>query len=320
LTGLNFNAGTQYRTSVIFFIAQNTNILKISKHQTIRFFVIGDWGRPGSLEQQHTASQMARQAEMLQPDFIVSTGDNFYDNGVSSPQDPLWEEVFERVYFQDSLQIPWYCVLGNHDYGGNTGAQFAYSQLSDRWHMPAPFYKQHFTKASNSLEVFFTDTSPFIQEYWESGIRPDLHLQKPEVQLEWLAEQLAVSQARHKIVVGHHPVFSSSPMHGDTEVLKAHFLPLFEEFGVSAYLCGHEHDIQLQQAAGKTVYLVSGAGSEIRATDRNEMTLYSGSVSGFACITIAADNMEIRVIDAEGKTQYQWQNEAFAGQANASPG
>jgi hypothetical protein len=51
-------------------------------------------------------------------DAVVSTGDNFYYNGVASVQDPLFRTVFESIYTQPALQVPWYPIVGNHDCRG----------------------------------------------------------------------------------------------------------------------------------------------------------------------------------------------------------
>lgn len=225
---------------------------------------------------------------------------------MESTRDPLWTMSFEEVYHHASLQIPWYSVLGNHDYRGNTSAQILYSQQSSRWCMPSRYYSKHMkVNATDEVHLIFTDTTPLIGNYWETENHPDVFCQKPEEQIAWLGQTLAESTAKWKIVVGHHPVFSSSPMHGDTEELLAHFLPLFEEFGVDAYLCGHEHDLQLQKPAGHTIYLVSGAGSVVRETGTKEMTLFSGSDKGFACISIDEDQMHIEFINEEGQTIFQ---------------
>lgn len=172
--------------------------------------------------------------------------------------------------------------------------------------MPARYYSKLLQVSPTSdLQLIFTDTTPFIGEYWETENHPDVLAQKPEEQVAWLRQTLAESTAQWKVVVGHHPVFSSSPMHGDTEELLTYFLPLFEEFGVDAYLCGHEHDLQLQKPEGHTIYLVSGAGSVVRDTDRKEMTIFSQSDKGFACISIDEEQMGIQFINGEGQTLFQ---------------
>lgn len=51
---------------------------------------------------------MGKVGEKLDIDFVVSTGDNFYDNGLSSEHDATFEESFTKIYTQNSLQKQWY--------------------------------------------------------------------------------------------------------------------------------------------------------------------------------------------------------------------
>ena len=44
---------------------------------------------------------------------------------------------YELVYSHPELMIPWYPILGNHEYRGNTQAVLDYSQVCARWEMPA---------------------------------------------------------------------------------------------------------------------------------------------------------------------------------------
>ena len=39
---------------------------------------VGDWGRLGQYNQTQVAALMGQKADVLQPDFVISTGDNFY--------------------------------------------------------------------------------------------------------------------------------------------------------------------------------------------------------------------------------------------------
>src|SRR5215813_9028063 len=105
----------------------------------LNFLILGDWGRKGTPGQLAVADGMARVAEQLKSRFVVTTGDNFYD-GVTSLHDAHWQESYEAVYHRPSLQIPWYVVLGNHDYQGSVQAQLDYAYLSARWCLPARYY------------------------------------------------------------------------------------------------------------------------------------------------------------------------------------
>lgn len=52
--------------------------------------------------------QMGIIGEELDIDFIISTGDNFYDNGLKGVDDPLFYESFTNIYTATSLQKQWY--------------------------------------------------------------------------------------------------------------------------------------------------------------------------------------------------------------------
>ena len=62
------------------------------------FIVVGDWGRQGEYFQKDVANQMANAAVSLDLDFVISTGDNVYPDGVGSITGPLRKSSFEDVY------------------------------------------------------------------------------------------------------------------------------------------------------------------------------------------------------------------------------
>ncbi|KAL0464061.1 UNVERIFIED_CONTAM: Purple acid phosphatase 17 [Sesamum latifolium] len=102
---------------------------------TLKFLVVGDWGRKGEFNQSQVAFQMGRIGEELDIDFVVSTGDNFYDNGLEGETDPAFVDSFTNIYTAKSLQKQWFSVLGNHDYRGDAVAQMspALRKIDNRW-------------------------------------------------------------------------------------------------------------------------------------------------------------------------------------------
>lgn len=111
----------------------------IKNDGSLSLLVIGDWGRKGEFNQTQVAtqvgchisldaqlssfsfpgcvdshslrvhwSQMGRIGEELDIDFVVSTGDNFYDSGLTGVDDKAFEESFTNVYTAKSLQKQWY--------------------------------------------------------------------------------------------------------------------------------------------------------------------------------------------------------------------
>ena len=46
--------------------------------------------------------------EKLDVDFIISTGDNFYEDGLTGVQDPAFKDSFTDIYTAPSLKERWY--------------------------------------------------------------------------------------------------------------------------------------------------------------------------------------------------------------------
>ena len=59
---------------------------------------------------------------------VVAAGDVHHFEGVRSVQDPLWMTNYELIYSHPDLMLPWYPILGNHEYRGNTQAVLDYSK------------------------------------------------------------------------------------------------------------------------------------------------------------------------------------------------
>lgn len=271
----------------------------------LNFLVFGDWGRDGQKEQRAVAEQMGIAAAAIGAKFVISVGDNFYEDGVKSANDPQWQTSFEKVYTAPSLQVPWWVALGNHDYHGNVQAQIDYSKTDRRWNMPARYFTHTETVDANTkVDFFFLDTTPMAKAEKEPGIMAaSLKDQDPAVQVAWLDAALKNSTAPWKIVVAHHPVFSGGE-HGDTPYLVKHIQPLLEKHGVRVFFNGHDHDLQ-HLAAGKVNYFCSGAGSKVRESKATKQTKFvKGSTPGFVTAALTADELVVRMLDAEGRMLY----------------
>jgi tartrate-resistant acid phosphatase type 5 len=273
----------------------------------LNFLVVGDWGRRGEPDQQDVATQMGKTAHATGARFVISVGDNFYEDGVASVNDVLWNESFEDVYTDSSLQVPWYAILGNHDYHQNCDAQIAYSQKSPRWRMPARYFTQtHPLDKNITADFFYIDTTPMVKIYYnrffEENTRNQVMTQNVPEQLAWLKAALAASKAQWKIVIGHHPIYSGGE-HGDTSELIEHILPLLHEYGVQAYINGHDHDLQ-HLMAGQVNLFCSGAGSQVRPTLHTKHTKFAKASSGFMAMSLGPEAMDVRMIDSRGALLY----------------
>ncbi|KAH8738537.1 hypothetical protein FG386_001919 [Cryptosporidium ryanae] len=103
----------------------------------LNVFSIGDWGENTACFNNITKT-MKSLSKRMNPEFIISAGDNFYPNGVSSVDDDKWDELLENPFsmFQNSLKI--HSCLGDHDWRGNTYSQILRTNHEDnnRWHLP----------------------------------------------------------------------------------------------------------------------------------------------------------------------------------------
>ncbi|HEV2454044.1 MAG TPA: tartrate-resistant acid phosphatase type 5 family protein [Verrucomicrobiae bacterium] len=273
----------------------------------LNFLVVGDWGRQGELDQREVAEQMGISAQNIGARFVVSVGDNFYENGVASLTDDHWQKSFEDVYTAPSLRVPWHVILGNHDYHGNCDAQLAYALRSSRWTMPARYYRQsHQIDHSTRADFFYLDTTPMIKVYHLRGFEGNIHAnvtrQDVPGQLAWFKAALAGSKAQWKIVFGHHPIYSGGE-HGDQPELIESILPLLREHNVHAYFNGHDHDLQ-HLVAGDVNLFCTGAGSQVRPTKNIEFTRFAKAQSGFTTVSLGADKMAVGMVDWRGKIIY----------------
>lgn len=269
---------------------------------TLPFLVVGDWGDPNAGAQRAVASAMGDVAAQMHAGFVISTGDNFYHGGVDSVGDPQWRETFESVYSAPSLQTPWYAVLGNHDYDGSPGAEVAYTRESSRWRMPSRYFREDMNLPDGSRATFFfLDTTPITML---SGVRdavPQADFGARD-QLMWLERVLASCTSDWKIVVGHHPIFSSG-RHGPSATLAHHVRPLLERYGVQAYFNGHDHDLEHLQFNGVD-YICSGSGSETRDVHPVPESRFALAQNGFVACNLSRDALQVMFLTAGGETLY----------------
>lgn len=270
---------------------------------SINFLLLGDWGRGGAFHQKSVAYQMRDEAMKKSVDFVFSMGDNFYPSGVNSTDDAGWRESFENVYGFKSLNVPWYTVFGNHDYGGSIQAQLEYGKINKRWATKERYYsfEKSIPHSTQKVLFVFIDTNPFDHTLSRSS-HTDLAKQDTLAQMKWLQQLLASSTAHWKIMIGHHPLFTTGARKEQSPDIRNSFLPLITKYQVNAYFSGHEHDLQYQKPEGLTHYFVSGAGSAVRPLKSNETyTRFAASETGFMSVQLMQDTMHLQIINFKGR-------------------
>lgn len=308
-------AGTAYWVWVPHYQRIADNPAAYAAHREIHFFALGDQGsgKPGQWRVAYSMEQAAQRNGAL--DFVTLLGDNFYSRGIASTSRHEWVSRFENVYSGQYLgAIPFFAVLGNHDYMTNPQAQVEYSQQhlgSNRWRMPARYYRQDFGVSSTAegdrplLRIVFIDT---LQD--AAGLA---------TQAAFIEQQFAEAPAPvWKVVIGHYPVRSHGKFTGMPQLLPD-ILPAMQRSGVDLYMAGHDHNQQVIAHEGEPLYVISGGGGKdlyaIRSSDAE--LRFSQARYGFVGVDVTAAALQLTLYDIHGKgdTRYALDRACTGGAA-----
>ncbi|MDN6858567.1 metallophosphoesterase [Pseudomonas sp. CAN2814] len=272
----------------------------------VSLFALGDQGT-GGLQQWRVAKGMERIAEREGGvNMAVLLGDNFYGKDLSGIDDFAWQLKFERVYHGRWLsQVPFYAVLGNHDYPGSASVELEYGRRgvgSGRWKMPDPYYTQDFAEADGRplLRVVFLDTSQDVAGLQRQAQFLEESFAKPGPAPIW------------KMVVAHHAIRAGGDR-GDNQVLMDLLLPALQKSAVDVYLSAHEHNQQLILHPGEPAWLISGGGgndldatgsiaSPAKSTDSR--VLLAERRHGFARLAFTPEQLRVAYYDADGGQEH----------------
>lgn len=287
----------------------NSTKLPEIPEDNLNFILANDLGRNGYYEQKTIAELMGKVAESIDVEFVVAPGDVHHFNGVASVDDPLWMTNYELIYSHPDLMIDWFALCGNHEYRGNTQAVLDYGRKSRRWMMRERYYSKQFEIDRQTVEIFFIDTTPLISRYREKEEKyPDAGLQSIEKQLRWLEGALAASNAKWKLVTGHHPLYADTDK---SEVertdMRKYIEPLLNRYEVDMYLCGHIHNFQHIKPTGSRVdYVVNSAGSLARKVKAIDGTKFCSSDAGFTLFSLSDDAITFYMLNGKGEVVYQY--------------
>ena len=233
------------------------------------YFSIGDWGANATHvnSAKLVANAMASYHPYMNPipNFVVSLGDNFYENGVRGISDELWETAWFSVFirpFPSMHNIRWFSVLGNHDYyGGIEGAnsQVEMTNHSKHWVMPSKDYYSY-DKETSSYHIFI-DTVKIYPELYDKTINfyNNQDIQRSLYDLEQMLIHAKQLKCKWIFVYGHYHLFSNG-YYGNYKLMIQRVLPLLRKYRVAVYFSGHEHNFQLLKYDG-IYFCINGAGA-----------------------------------------------------------
>lgn len=210
------------------------------------FAVIGDYGQAGRHE-----FAVAEMIDSWHVDFIVTTGDNNYQDGEASTIDENIGQYYHRYigdykgeYNRGSETNRFFPSLGNHDWSlGNADPYLDYFTL--------PGNERYYDVAFPPVHIFVLDIDPHEPD--GVGVSSD--------QAAWLKDALAASEETWNIVVMHHPPYSSG-LHGPSDWAQWPY----KEWGADAVLAGHDHLYERLEVDG-LLYLVNGLGGHAARYD-----------------------------------------------------
>ncbi|PWK39690.1 metallophosphoesterase [Pseudomonas sp. OV226] len=270
---------------------------------SVSMIAVGDQGS-GDLQQWRVGRAMERvAANEGRLNMVVFLGDNFYGKPLASTHDLNWQTRFERVYWGHWLShVPFYAVLGNHDYPASQQYEIEYGQQhkgSGRWQMPANFYVKDFGDVDGRplVRMVFLDTSAPRESLQQQIDMIDQAFQAPGPGPVW------------RIAASHHPVRNQG-QHGEESDLVARLLPALQRNNVDLLLSGHDHNQQLLLRAGEPAWVISGAGGQ-RLYALNTPapdSAFAASRAGFAKLDLNARQLRLAYYNDRGdlETDYRW--------------
>ena len=242
---------------------------------SLKFTVLGDFGT-GEQPEYELAAQMAKFITGFKLDLVVTVGDNLY--GAERPQD--FKLKFEDPY-KPLLDagVKFYAALGNHD----ARAQRDYKLFN----MAGSLYYS-FKAPKEKVRFFMLDSTYLVPE-----------------QIAWVENELKNSSDNWKIVVFHHPPYSSGGRHGSDVKLREALEPLFIKYNVGVVLNGHDHFYERIKPQHDIVYFIVGSGGQLAEgdIDKNSNITAKGfdTDQAFMAVEISGDTMYFNAISRLGK-------------------
>jgi predicted phosphodiesterase len=254
-----------------------------SRPDSVKFAVIGDSGR-GWKPQHEVAQQMRAYRDQFPFGFVLMAGDNIYE-GPATPDDyrVKFEEPYAALLADD---VRFYAVLGNHDDPNQRNYQ-PFNMDGHRYYTFAP--------PANVLAGLVTDVRIFAVDSTNLD----------DAQLAWLAEQLSKSEARWKIVVLHHPLYTSGRYSVQARLFRWQLESLLVEHGADVVFSGHEHIYQRSRLQRGIQYFITGGAGSLRRGDGRETSAIARSYDRdfhFMLVEIADDAMYFQAITRTGVT------------------
>jgi 3',5'-cyclic AMP phosphodiesterase CpdA len=216
-----------------------------------------------------------------EPDFVVHTGDLVSDGAQTS----LWPIFFsiEKELLRKTVFFP---SLGNHERNNPQYYQF--------FDVKNPYYSfnwgnAHFTVLNSDLGNAAADAAAKAK-FWAA-------------QKQWLEADLQASQkAAFRFLVFHHPPFTAYARRQKEISATADFVPLFEQYKVTAVFNGHDHNYQHHVKNGIHYIVTGGGGAPLYPVDAPipAMTKRVESTEHFVKVNVNGNQARVEAVALDG--------------------
>jgi predicted phosphodiesterase len=260
--------------------------LRAPEPEALRIVLFGDCGSASAA--QYAVARAIRN-EALMPDFVMILGDVIYP--------PFDADSYDRKFFAPYAallpEVPFYALLGNHDY------EFQATQ---------PFIEV-FTLPRNGPAGLAPETSYWLER---AGVQMIVHdTNQPVATLRQQAvpwqTTLVRRPAMFRFVFEHQTLYSSGPGAAVSPApeLRALLAPLYTETGIDVVFNGHDHLYERTREIGGVIYVTSGAGGAelyARASTNAFTKAFVNDRHSYTYLEVRGRTLQLRQMDTEGKT------------------
>lgn len=223
----------------------------------ISFAVIGDYGENNDDEE-----RVAELIDEAAPDFILTLGDNNYDDGCWDTIDKNVGKYYSKYignyqgdYGNGATVNRFFPTLGNHDW-------YAKHKCLRRGNLP---YLEYFTALPGNGRYYdFVKGSVHFFALDSDDNEPDGN-EKYSRQYYWLKEQIKNSKSCFNVVYFHHAPYSSG-RHGSDKTMQWNFARL----GADVVIAAHDHHYERIERNGITYFVNGSGGTKLRDVDSDD--------------------------------------------------
>jgi 3',5'-cyclic AMP phosphodiesterase CpdA len=248
----------------------------------LRFAALGDNGS-GGRQAMAVAAQLAETYQRTPFGLVALLGDICYYGNFARRFDDVFARPMKPLL---DAGVGFELAIGNHDAAlrhSDDGLEEIEAELR-LLGTPARYY----STTHGPADLFYLDSSV-----------PALFGPGASQQREWLDDTLAASVNQWKIVLLHHPLYSSGH-HGSTPGAQEALEPILRRHHVDLVLAGHDHHYERTRPIGGTTYVVSGGGCKTTRVGRSPFTVAAESTLQFVDIDIQGDRLQGRCIRPNG--------------------